>query len=325
MTSYFKVFLIRLLSILKLLYLQGKLKLFFALLSFLFVSYSIYKNSSNITQLSLDTNTYLFLIIAFFITIFSLIINALAWKYLIYFVGFDKLDINLIKLYLQTNLLKYIPGGVWHFAERIRILKSDISSFNSLLVVSLEPFLMLIAALFWIPFGGLNLTIRTISLLTLSILLVAKLRNTLLKNIFCYVKDKFINNNIIDSSTNFSIDKNIQRGKLPLKALIIEILFLLSRFIGFWFCLKAFGLSNSLFFFDWLSSFCLAWAIGLIVPGSPGGIGVFEAIFLLLIGNLVFEASILSTLICYRLVSTFADVAAYMFARLINKEKSLLF
>ena len=57
-------------------------------------------------------------------------------------------------------------------------------------------------------------------------------------------------------------------------------------------------------------TFALAWVVGLVVPAAPGGLGVFESIILLGLGSKLPEAPLLASLLCYRLVSTLADVLA---------------
>ena len=47
-----------------------------------------------------------------------------------------------------------------------------------------------------------------------------------------------------------------------------------------------------------------------MVPGAPGGLGVFETTLLLRLGGAVPEAQLLAVVLSYRLLSTLADVAA---------------
>ncbi|MFM9073911.1 MAG: hypothetical protein ACKOOC_11045 [Cyanobium sp.] len=60
----------------------------------------------------------------------------------------------------------------------------------------------------------------------------------------------------------------------------------------------------------WLSGFALAWTLGLVVPGAPGGLGVFEAALLLRLALVLPEPPVLAVALSYRLVVTFADLLA---------------
>ena len=105
----------------------------------------------------------------------------------------------------------------------------------------------------------------------------------------------------------------ILSSNYPYEAVLTEILFVALRFAGFWFCLNAFSIEDSLYFTKWLSAFSLSWIVGLVVPSAPGGVGVFEACFLFIIGNGASESLLISTLLCYRLIVSLADLFAAIF------------
>ena len=89
---------------------------------------------------------------------------------------------------------------------------------------------------------------------------------------------------------------------------MIEILFLLSKFIGFIICFYIGNSDTQYSNFYLLVIFCLSWAIGLIVPTAPGGVGVFEACFLFFCGKNIPQNIIIVSLIYFRLISTLADL-----------------
>ena len=83
----------------------------------------------------------------------------------------------------------------------------------------------------------------------------------------------------------------------------------MDSFVGFYCCVFAFKLPDPAWFI-WLASFSLAYAVGLVVPGAPGGLGVFEATLLLRLGSSVAEAPLLAVVLSYRVISTLADLLA---------------
>ncbi len=99
-------------------------------------------------------------------------------------------------------------------------------------------------------------------------------------------------------------------ARVPLLPLLALLLFVLLRFSGFASCVLAFDLQGSLEWSRWLAGFALAWTVGLVVPGAPGGLGVFEATLLLGLGGLVPEAPLLAVALSYRVVATAADLLA---------------
>jgi uncharacterized membrane protein YbhN (UPF0104 family) len=92
--------------------------------------------------------------------------------------------------------------------------------------------------------------------------------------------------------------------------LLVQLAFVLLRFAGFACCVLAFDLQASLSWPAWLAGFALAWTAGLLVPGAPGGLGVFEATLLLRLGSVIPEAPLLAIALSYRLVVTLADLLA---------------
>ena len=94
----------------------------------------------------------------------------------------------------------------------------------------------------------------------------------------------------------------------PTRALLLEIGFVLSKFIGFFICLNTFYTSNTLNSIFLLVIFSLSWSLGFVVPAAPGGVGVFEACFLLFVGKSIPQNIILITLIYFRVISTSADL-----------------
>ena len=94
----------------------------------------------------------------------------------------------------------------------------------------------------------------------------------------------------------------------PTRALILEIGFVLSKFIGFYICLNTFYAINNLNFMFLLVIFSLSWSLGLVVPTAPSGAGVFEACFLFFVGESIPKNIILICLIYFRVISTSADL-----------------
>ena len=94
----------------------------------------------------------------------------------------------------------------------------------------------------------------------------------------------------------------------PTKAFLFEIAFVVSKFIGFYFCLSAFYIENSPNIIFLLVIFSLSWSIGLIVPSAPSGVGVFEASLLFFVGRNIPQNIILVSVIYFRVISTSTDL-----------------
>ena len=288
----------------------GGAKLLTTFTCIIFIGFSIYTNYSKLLEQRIDGLTILFLLLGLLISWLSLVINAFAWKSIIGWLGHNNSNIDLISLFLSSNLLKYIPGGIWHFVERIRSLSKFMTLDKAFLSVLIEPFFMITAAFTFVAFGDFHIGFRLLCF-TPYLLFIRRFREPLLIQIN-RIKETFLKKTSSEkmSKYNFNLSSNTLSPEYPALPLAIEILFIALRFCGFFICLKAFSLENSFDIFHWCAIFSLAWAVGLIIPSAPGGVGVFEAFILLITGSSVSETLLLSSLLCYRLIVSAADLLA---------------
>ena len=66
-------------------------------------------------------------------------------------------------------------------------------------------------------------------------------------------------------------------------------------------------------------AFCLAFVVGLVVPGAPGGMGVFEATAIALLSDRYSTGIILGAVALYRIISILADVSGAALAKIDRK------
>ena len=296
------------------------IKFLVTLICLLFLGASIYANFDDLSKQTINLREILWLSCGILFSFLSIIINAYAWKMLIISIGCNSKKLNIVKIFLNTNMYKYLPGGIWHFVSRFNILRLNFSIQKSVESILLEPLLMLVAGLIFIPFGNSNIYIWIICWSS-PLVFLPRLRDFIIKNL------KLMKSNIFTNSEKV-IDKNFVKNKpnnsteifYPYKSLLIEIIFILFRYLGFFCCISAFNMGSLLSQWQLISSFSLAWIIGLIVPAAPGGLGVFESVFLFSLASQLPEAPLLAALLCYRLASTVADI----FAALVFPVKRLL-
>jgi len=284
----------------------GGLKSIFFISSLLyFCIYFFY----NIDQISFDINLEINginLSLSFLFCILSIYLNAYAWKYIVKWFGKEFKRNNLVSFYVLTNILKYVPGGIWHFVERYYFIKKISNSQIALYSILIEPYFMLSGS-FLLASLGLIFSPLYFFLIFPLVFLNRKLIYLVLKRIGSLKGKVFEVLRLPNSKDQFEERINII-SFFPARALLLEIGFVLSKFIGFYFCLNGFYTSNSLNFIFLLVIFSLSWSIGLVVPTAPGGVGVFEACFLFFVGKSIPQNIILITLIYFRVISTSADL-----------------
>ena len=80
--------------------------------------------------------------------------NGLAWRVLLVWLGHLPRQVDVVPLFVRTNLLKYLPGGIWHLVERLRVLRPVIGGGPALAAVLLDPLLIAAAAVLLVVVGG---------------------------------------------------------------------------------------------------------------------------------------------------------------------------
>ena len=289
--------------------LPGGLRLWVTLASLGFIAWALAGHVTGLRDLTLTARGWWWLLLGLNLSWLSLVVNGLAWRVLMDWLGHGVSDLALVPLYLRTNLLKYLPGGIWHFVDRLRTLQPFIGANQALVSVLLEPLVMAVAALLWVPLGGWQSGLALVCVLPL-LVLMPRWRESLLTRL---EQAKWKQLNRVEGESLASFDPTrlgSGRGGYPWAPLAMEMVFVLCRFSGFWCCVQSFGLGDGHPLGVWLSGFALAWTVGLVVPGAPGGLGVFETVLLLRLHGVVAEAPLLAIVLSYRLVVTLADVMA---------------
>ncbi len=225
-----------------------------------------------------------------------------------------------IRIYLLTNIAKYLPGNIWHFYGRITAVTKRGGALGiATLSVLLEPLLMAAAALSIglisavISWNDTQLNPHIIGLQILSLLIV-------LLGIHPYFLNPIINRLSRSKIKPETIDR-LELKNYPLLPFIGEISFLILRGMGFiltFMALKSITVAQIPVL---ISAFSFSWLLGLIVPGAPGGMGVFEVTAIALLNGSQFpQAIVLATVALFRLISILAEASAAALAYVSNRE-----
>jgi len=263
----------------------------------------------NIDRISFDINLErngINLSLSFLFCVLSVYLNAYAWKYIVKWLGKEFKSNYLVSFYVLTNILKYVPGGIWHFVERFNFIKKISNPQIALYSTLIEPYFMLSGS-FLLASLGLIFSPLYFFLIFPLVFLNRKLVYFILKRLGSLKGKLFEVLRLSNTQGKFEERINII-SFFPTKALFFEIGFVLSKFIGFYICLNTFYTSNTLNIIFLLVIFSLSWTLGLVVPAAPGGVGVFEACLLLFVGKSIPENIVLISLVYFRIISTSADL-----------------
>ena len=278
--------------------------IFFLSSLFYFCIYFFY----NFDQISFDINLQkngINLSLSFLFCILSIYLNAYAWKYIVKWFGEEFNNNNPVSFYVLTNVLKYVPGGIWHFVERFNFIKKISNPQIALYSTLIEPYFMLSGSFLLASLGVIFSPLYFFLIVPL-VFLNRRLIYFVLKKLGSLKGKVFKVLRLANSKEQFGRINII--SFFPAKALFLEISFVLSKFIGFYICLNTFYTTNTLNIIYLLVIFSLSWSLGLIIPTAPSGVGVFEAFLLFFVGRNIPQNAIFVSLIYFRLISTSADL-----------------
>ena len=278
-----------------------KLKHWITVASLGFIAVALAQQSEQLRRIQLDAAAWGWLFLGFLLTGVSILVNGWAWRQVLLWLGHPPKDIAVVTLFVRSNLLKYLPGGIWHLVERVRVLRPRIGAGPALAGVILDPLLIVAAASLLLSFGGWQHGLLLVAPLPLLLLMVPRAREPILRRL-----ERGKVRQLEAAGTGPLVLGDAARDGGPWRPLGMELVFVLVRFAGFACCLNAFDLFPPTATL-WLAAFAMAYAIGLVVPGAPGGLGVFETTLLLRLGDGVAEAPLLAAVLSYRLISTVAD------------------
>ncbi|MDX2240585.1 MAG: lysylphosphatidylglycerol synthase domain-containing protein [Leptolyngbyaceae cyanobacterium bins.302] len=264
------------------------------------------KNWQEATTIRIDAAGWAALVIALGTTLLAHICAGWVWSRMLRHDFHQAVSATqLIQAYLQTNIAKYLPGNIWHYYGRVAAATQAGATLETATVsVLVEPLLMAASALLVAlisgqtiaaHFGWMVLVFLWLILLVTLAAVQPRVLNPLLQRL---AKAKQKNSTAIVPS---------RLDHYPFRALLGNLTFLWLRGIGFLFAFLAISPFDLTQVPLLLSGFSLAWLLGLIVPGAPGGLGVFEATAIALLEPLHPPAKLLAVVACYRLVSSLAE------------------
>ncbi len=257
-------------------------------------------------------NTNLWIVLPLVALLYALFCSLLSfgWLALLRVQGVDSRSLSWREawsVYGKTQIAKYIPGNVFHFIGRHALTnQKGITHTKLAAALILEIILQLMAAAFISLLAAKAIVSRvdaTWSILTL----VAGMGSLFVMAVIWWGKSYWAKQ--VSDALSWP----------PLAVSIANYLafFIFSGMLFIWTVFLALG-TISTPFATWpmiTGCYAFAWAVGFITPGAPGGLGVREAILLLILEPVFPEVGLLVGILAFRIVTTLGDVF-YFFAAL---------
>ncbi len=276
--------------------------------TFFFLGKVLKDNWQQVAAIRVEVRGWMWLAIALGTTLLAHVCAGWVWSLILQAFKQSITPIWAIQTYLKTNIAKYLPGNVWHFYSRIAAAtRVGIALEIATVSVLLEPLLMVASALLVAllcshqiaaRFGLGGLLAQWLGLL----LVLAALHPRVLNPIVQWLSKLKQQGNAGDSPS-----PPAQLLSYPLVPFAGEVGFLMLRSMGFLLTFWAISPIEPGQIPLLVSVFSLSWLLGLVVPGAPGGLGVFEATAIALLGKTISPGILLSVVALYRLISVLAE------------------
>ncbi len=248
-------------------------------------------------------------------------INAYVWKLYIDFFSQKRNDTRPIqKVYLKSNIAKYLPGNILQYADR-NILGSQLGiGHKSIAAASVMELAVIVASavLFAVAvsFREAAEALRYFSsyIIEKKLLFYCIGVMVILAGAFLYALYRFRLFNRLKPYWNLGLLKVTAKAiAFYMLVHVISGCFLSGIFLLF--------LHQRISFITVASANVIAWLLGYITVGSPGGIGIREAALVFLLRNVYPKEAVVTAAVILRLCCVLADFISYVSVWGIRKSK----
>lgn len=269
---------------------------------------------------------FFFTVILLFYVI-MVIIGGVPWMGIVRLLSGCKICYSeVVFIYVKSNILKYIPGNIFQYAGRnelaiVKNIRHSEVALATIIDVIWSVFSMLLPSILmlgdqwkaWLCHQELPVS-KVVMAICALIVIVA------IVFFILYKWKKQMLDNMISKVFNVKF----------LRVLLFNFVFYVLIGIstsGLY--VAVFSLISGEFYFlneivIYIGIMLLAIVAGYITPGSPGGVGVREAVSLFFLKGMIDESVILSGIVITRIIFVIADFIAYIVVWIIFKMKKLL-
>jgi len=242
-------------------------------------------------------------------------LNSYAYQRILRFLGVKQTNIKeIIDIYVSSNIGKYLPGNVMHFAGR-NVLGSKYGLSNKSLFA---------ASIFEV---GLKVFVGVLIAVAFSykyfILIVRENFNRYLLYIIIAVVIIVICA-IVFFALRHRKDIKIQNVFANISyVIVVDIIIFALNIVCFLLIYFSVAGDATVILQNALTIggiYILAWLVGYLTPGAPGGIGVKEAVMIFLLAGIMADSDILLVGVITRLCNILGDTLAFFANKIINKQ-----
>lgn len=209
------------------------------------------------------------------------------------------------RVYARANIAKYVPGNVFQYIGRYQLaISAGMPQRQAALSIALESLVMILAALLvaglgylWspAPLAFLPDSLRGARWLLALGAVVAAVVYWQRQSVF----------NLLRTLRDMVTPQRF------LSAMILNIIIFAAIGGAVTELASAFAPATAIGWLDYTWGFAIAWVLGFLVPGAPGGLGVREAVLFALFAPRLGGGSAAMLFLVFRLTTTLADALVF--------------
>ncbi len=293
----------------------GILSKILTILAFVFIVFKLARMNADYSLLTHLPLAITAVIISSFVSIANVMLRAAAWRNNLGVFAEQPPDREeVFRIYTKANLGKYLPGNVMHFVERnLYAAETGLGQLEAASSTVLEIIGQCLAALILgslLSFSYIARFFRqyvSFRYIPAAVILCAAAVIVFAVCIKKSAKIRFLAGKLKSPGFVITFFKNL--GLYILDMLILgAILTVFVMLLGN----RVLSVSETVLL---VSENTVAWLIGFVVPGAPGGIGIREAVLQIMSEGTFFSELILVAAILQRISTIFGDVLAYIIFR----------
>lgn len=281
--------------------------------SIIFITLKLYQHFPELRQLNLSTEMITISFLAVLANVFLTTLIALIWALILKKLSIVIGILQATVIIGKVQIAKYLPGNVFHYLGRMSLAKNVGIPTDKLLVsMGMETVAVLIAG-FVIAISGFLIRFESMR----SVLIIERI---ITENFFqiTFLAIILIGGLLLLPSIRrwlFSQKDNLRLSKLALPVILYLIVFIIQGIVVYFLVINALlSKSVEIGWIECVWRFAVAWTLGFIVPGAPGGIGVREAVFTGLFSNELGEAHAVVLSLLLRVISIAGDILTFLMA-----------
>ena len=219
-----------------------------------------------------------------------------------------------VKVYTESNIYKYIPGGVMYVAGRNRLAVEVENLAHGKVVLStvLEGACMVIGVVVVAAIFAFDYSISYVRQLEILPVIMLIVGIALIIGAFVLY---FMRHRIGGGLKRLTSNMETISWSVIVKRVGFSILLMFLYSVTFLLTLMLMG--QQLTFdigFAIIGLYLLSWLAGFLTPGAPSGIGVREVVMLMFLGDFVDPSVLVAAMVMHRILTVIGDIFAYTVA-----------